>query len=124
MHEGNEPWRERAFAGKRMPPPFRQLRFIKITNFHREGATDPSLGLLYLGLFLLSTSFMLLSMEMATTSPPFGLSLFILKGVRGGDTTMGDVYKSALPYLCCDLIVMMGLLIYPGIALWLPGLMR
>lgn len=67
---------------------------------------------------------MLLSMEMATTSPPFGLSLFILKGVRGGDTTMGDVYKSALPYLGCDLIVMMGLLIYPGIALWLPGLMR
>ena len=32
---------------------------------------------------------MLLNMEMATTSPPFGLGLFAMKGVAPPDTTMG-----------------------------------
>jgi len=39
-------------------------------------------------------------MEMATTSPPFGLSLFIIKGVRGEDTTMGEIAQGTRVFPC------------------------
>jgi TRAP-type mannitol/chloroaromatic compound transport system permease large subunit len=66
----------------------------------------------------------LLNMEMATTSPPFGLTLFVMKGVAPKDTTMRDIYLAALPFLGCDLIVMALILAFPPVALWLPALMR
>ena len=67
---------------------------------------------------------MLLNMEMATTSPPFGLNLFVMKGVAPPDTTMGDIYKAALPFLGCDLIAMILIIAFPTLALWLPAIMR
>ncbi|MFH1490585.1 MAG: TRAP transporter large permease subunit [Pseudomonadota bacterium] len=65
----------------------------------------------------------LLNIEMASTSPPFGMSLFVMKGVAPKDTTMSDIYMAALPFLGCDLVVMILLLVFPSLALWLPGLM-
>jgi tripartite ATP-independent transporter DctM subunit len=67
---------------------------------------------------------MLLNMEMATTSPPFGLGLFAMKGVAPSDTTMGDLYRAALPFLGCDLIAMLVIMMFPPLTLWLPNLMR
>ncbi len=66
----------------------------------------------------------LLTLEMGATSPPFGLSLFVMKGVAPAGTTMGDTYRAALPFLGCDLLVVVLLLAWPTIALWLPNLMR
>ena len=66
----------------------------------------------------------LLNIEMATTSPPFGLALFVMKGVAPSDTTMGDIYRAALPFLGCDLIAMVLLIAFPELTLWLPGLMH
>jgi tripartite ATP-independent transporter DctM subunit len=65
----------------------------------------------------------LLNIEMAGTSPPFGLSLFVMKGVAPKDTTMADIYWAALPFIGLDLIAMVMLMTFPSIALWLPGLM-
>ncbi len=67
---------------------------------------------------------MLLNMEMAATSPPFGTALFVMRGVAAQDTTMGDIYRSALPFLMCDLIAIIIIMIFPPIVLWLPGLMK
>ena len=53
----------------------------------------------------------LLNIEMAGTSPPFGMSLFVMKGVAPKDTTMSDIYRSAVPFLGCDLVVMILLLL-------------
>jgi tripartite ATP-independent transporter DctM subunit len=66
---------------------------------------------------------MLLNMEMATTSPPFGLALFVMKSVAPKDTTMGDIYKAALPFLGCDAVAMAAIMAFPALVLWLPGLM-
>ncbi len=49
---------------------------------------------------------MLLNMEMSATSPPFGLTLFVIKGVAPPDTTTGDVFRAALPFLGYDSVVM------------------
>jgi len=67
---------------------------------------------------------MLINLEMAVISPPVGLCLFTMKGVAPPDTTMGDIYKAALPFLGLDLIAMVVILIFPQIALWLPGIMH
>jgi tripartite ATP-independent transporter DctM subunit len=46
----------------------------------------------------------LMSLEMAATTPPFGLLLFIMLGMVKG-TTLGEVAMAALPYLFCDLVL-------------------
>jgi len=66
----------------------------------------------------------LINIEMGLTSPPFGITLFVMKGVAPPDTTMGDVYKAALPFLLCDAIAMALIIAFPTIALWLPGIIR
>lgn len=67
---------------------------------------------------------MLLNMEMANTTPPFGLTLFVLKGVAPSGTTMRDVYLAGIPFLACDAIVMLILIVFPQVVLWLPSLMN
>lgn len=62
----------------------------------------------------------LINIEMATTSPPFGLNLFVMKGSAPSGTTMGEIYRAALPFLFCDLIAMAMIFIFPSLALWLP----
>jgi tripartite ATP-independent transporter DctM subunit len=65
---------------------------------------------------------MLLALEISFTTPPFGLLLFVMKGVAPPSTTMRDIYVSAFPYILCSLILVGLLILFPGIALWLPGL--
>lgn len=65
----------------------------------------------------------LLNMQMANTTPPFGLLLFVMKGVAPPDTTMGDIIKAGIPFLICDSIVMALIIAFPQIGLWLPGIM-
>jgi len=66
----------------------------------------------------------MLCTEIATTSPPFGSSLYIMKAVAPSDTTMGDVFKAAWPFIYCDLLVLVLLIAFPAISLWLPSLMK
>ncbi|OIQ32957.1 MAG: C4-dicarboxylate ABC transporter permease [Alphaproteobacteria bacterium MedPE-SWcel] len=64
---------------------------------------------------------MLLGLEISFTTPPFGLLLFVMKGVAPQDTTMRDIYTAALPYIGCSLILVLCLVAFPQLALWLPG---
>ena len=64
----------------------------------------------------------LINIEIAGISPPFGLSLFVMRGVAPNDTTMADVYKAAMPFIGCSLLAMILIILFPVIALWLPSL--
>jgi tripartite ATP-independent transporter DctM subunit len=64
----------------------------------------------------------LLALEISFTTPPFGLLLFVMKGVAPKDTTMRDIYVSAFPYMGCSMLLVALLILFPKIALWLPGL--
>lgn len=64
----------------------------------------------------------LLGLEIGFTSPPFGLLLFVMKGVAPPDTTMRDIYMAALPYIGCTLLLVATLIVFPPLALWLPRL--
>ena len=65
---------------------------------------------------------MLLALEISFTTPPFGLLLFVMKGVAPPETTMREIYTSALPFILCSLILVALLIAFPNIALWLPNL--
>ena len=65
---------------------------------------------------------MLLSLEISFTTPPFGLLLFVMKGVSPPGTTMREIYTSAFPFIFCSLLLVALLIAYPGLALWLPSL--
>lgn len=67
---------------------------------------------------------MMMTVEIGLISPPFGMSLFIMKGVASRDTTLADIYKASIPFCLLDVMVLILLLFFPIITLWLPSLMR
>ena len=64
---------------------------------------------------------MLLSLEISFTTPPFGLLLFVMKGVAPPGTTMREIYTSAFPCIGCSLVLVALLIAFPDLALWLPS---
>jgi tripartite ATP-independent transporter DctM subunit len=73
--------------------------------------------LIWFGLFVLIT------IEMSGTTPPFGLLLYVMMGVAPKGTTLFQVASAAFPFLICDSILIIILVFFPGLALWLPSLM-
>ena len=73
--------------------------------------------LIWFGLFVLMT------FEMAGTTPPFGLLLYVMLGVAPKGTTLYQVAAAAFPFLVCDAILILILVAFPALALWLPSLM-
>ncbi len=66
---------------------------------------------------------MLIDLEIALTTPPFGVLLFIMKGVAPKGTTMEDIYRAVFPFVTCDSFAVLLVMIFPALATWLPGLM-
>lgn len=66
---------------------------------------------------------MMVNLEMATITPPFGLSLFVMKGVAPPNTTMTDIYAAALPFILINMLLMAMMIAMPSLVLWLPGFM-
>ena len=66
----------------------------------------------------------LLALEISFTTPPFGLLLFVMKGVAPPDTKMTDIYWAAMPFILCALTVVALMIVFPQIALYLPSLVK
>lgn len=60
--------------------------------------------------------------EFGFISPPFGMNLFIMKGIAPEKITMADIYKSSLPFLALQLTGLIIIIIFPRIATFLPDL--
>ncbi len=59
----------------------------------------------------------LLNMGLAQITPPFGLTLFALKGVVPEDFSMGDLIRGAVPFFLLGFLVIIILVLLPGIVL-------
>ena len=67
------------------------------------------ISLIWIGILLglnLQTSFL---------SPPFGFSLFYLKGVAPPEVTTGQLYRGILPFVIIQLIFLLAVIFFPGI---------
>lgn len=67
---------------------------------------------------------MLLALEIGYTTPPFGLLLFVMKGVAPPGTTMRDIYLAGMPFIACVLLLIGLIIAFPPIATWLPSVSR
>jgi len=58
--------------------------------------------------------------ETAMITPPVGINLFVIQGVRE-DGRLAEVVRGVLPFLAALLVGIALLVAVPGLALWLPG---
>ncbi len=63
---------------------------------------------------------MLITMEISLLTPPFGLLLYVMKGVAPFDVGIGQIIRSALPFIFIELAVLFLLIAFPEVATWLP----
>jgi TRAP-type mannitol/chloroaromatic compound transport system permease large subunit len=94
------------------------LEWIEITYialplflpFFLQAGVDP----VWLGILIcinLQTSFL---------TPPFGWSLFFLKGVAPPGVSTMDIYRGAIPFIGLQVVALVLVFMLPGIATWLP----
>jgi tripartite ATP-independent transporter DctM subunit len=75
---------------------------------------------------------MVVLVEAALISPPEGINLYVIHGIRKsvqseaglGAGTITDLYLGVLPFMLGMAIVLVLLVAFPDIALWLPNLMK
>ena len=66
----------------------------------------------------------LLALEISLITPPFGLLLFVMVGAVPKDIRFEQIVIAALPYIGSAMLVTVLIIIWPSLALYLPGLMR
>jgi tripartite ATP-independent transporter DctM subunit len=60
--------------------------------------------------------------QIAYITPPFGYNLFLMRAMAPPEITLIDIYRSILPFVLMMILTVILLMIFPQIALWLPGL--
>jgi TRAP-type C4-dicarboxylate transport system permease large subunit len=68
--------------------------------------------------------FIVLMCELGLITPPVGMNLFVVQGIRPDDGPVADVIQGAVPYALIMVLFACLLIAYPGIATWLPELVR
>ncbi len=58
--------------------------------------------------------------QIAYMTPPFGYNLFLMRAMAPPEITLGDIYRSIVPFVIVMIVAMVMLMVYPEIALWLP----
>jgi C4-dicarboxylate transporter DctM subunit len=66
---------------------------------------------------------MVIVLEMGLITPPVGLNVYVLKGVAP-DVPFTTIFKGIWPYLMVEAVAIVILTIFPGIALFIPSLMK
>ena len=61
--------------------------------------------------------------QMDYLTPPFGFTLFYMKGVAPPEVSMGDIYRSILPFVLIQFAVVVLILLSPKVVMWLPNLL-
>jgi len=63
-----------------------------------------------------------INLQTSFLTPPFGFSLFYLRGVAPPQVTTGQIYQGTIPFIGLQLLMMGALALWPQIATWLPDL--
>lgn len=68
--------------------------------------------------------FIVLMSEIAMITPPVGMNLYVVQGVRQDGGQISDVMRGALPFVIIMLAFTLLLIAFPEIVLWLPAKMK
>ncbi|MBC6952378.1 C4-dicarboxylate ABC transporter, partial [candidate division KSB1 bacterium] len=73
--------------------------------------------LLWLGILLA------LNLQTSFLTPPFGFSLFYLKGVAPPEVKTTHIYRGVVPYIIIQVLALLLVIFFPQLATWLPKFM-
>jgi tripartite ATP-independent transporter DctM subunit len=80
--------------------------------------------LLFLGLDPIWLGVMVgVNLQTSFLTPPFGFSLFYLRGVAPNSISTGQIYRGAIPFVALQVLAIAILFVFPGIVTWLPRLL-
>ena len=65
----------------------------------------------------------IINLEMAYLTPPFGYNLFILKSVAPPSISTLDLYRSVPPFVALQAVGLILCMLFPQIVMWLPNLL-
>ncbi|MEQ8533989.1 MAG: TRAP transporter large permease subunit, partial [Imperialibacter sp.] len=65
-----------------------------------------------------------LNLQTSFLTPPFGFSLFYLKGVAPKHITTGQLYRGIVPFVLIQLVFLLLVVLFPEIVSFLPNLLK
>ncbi|HEX7039450.1 MAG TPA: TRAP transporter large permease subunit [Trueperaceae bacterium] len=65
-----------------------------------------------------------MNLQSSFLTPPFGFSLFYLKGVAPPGVTTSHIYRGIVPFVAVQVLALLLLILFPGMVSFLPGLAR
>lgn len=65
----------------------------------------------------------MITAQMAYITPPFGYTLFYLKGVLPEGISIGQVYRGVVPFFLIQVAVLILFALVPGLVTWLPEML-
>jgi tripartite ATP-independent transporter DctM subunit len=60
------------------------------------------------------------NLQTSFLTPPFGWSLFFLRGVAPPEVATGDIYRGVIPFIAIQVVGVVLVFAFPGVATWLP----
>ena len=63
-----------------------------------------------------------MNLQTSFLTPPFGFSLFYMRGVAPSNISTPEIYRGAIPFICIQLVMLIALWFYPGLATRLPAM--
>jgi tripartite ATP-independent transporter DctM subunit len=58
--------------------------------------------------------------QIAYMTPPFGYNLFLMRAMAPKEISLGDIYRSIIPFVMVMTLALILVMAFPQIALWLP----
>jgi len=58
--------------------------------------------------------------QVAYMTPPFGYNLFLMRAMSPPEISLGDIYRSIVPFVMVMVVALTLVMVFPQIALWLP----
>jgi len=63
------------------------------------------------------------NLQTSFLTPPFGFSLFYLRGVAPNSVSTMQIYRGAVPFVGLQIVAIVLLFLFPALVLWLPGVL-
>ena len=63
------------------------------------------------------------NLQTSFLTPPFGFALFYLRGVAPPSITTMDIYRGIIPFVVIQVLCLVLLAVFPGLATWLPSVL-
>jgi len=66
---------------------------------------------------------LLINIQLGLITPPFGLDCYTMKALVPPSISIGDIFRSSMPFCAIGYLLMAIIMVFPQLATWLPARM-